>query len=174
MSYLGTDRVCSSCRAQILRIYDELGNCQFDRAWSCLKFSSRCLGIYWPPKRLSFHSPASPHNRLFSSLLYNPSSPSFSFDFPKRFDRLPASSKMKFAAAALFTALVTLAVAAPVDVELERRQALDTSNDFVNGGCKDIVMLYARASTEPGNIVSPPNYLPPLYVIQGLFNTDST
>lgn len=51
----------------------------------------------------------------------------------------------------LFTAyllpLIGLAAASPM---LEKRQS--TSNDFTRGGCKGTVMIYARGSTEMGNV----------------------
>ncbi|KAI5784723.1 cutinase [Geopyxis carbonaria] len=48
--------------------------------------------------------------------------------------------------------LIAAAMAAPL-IE-ERQLASDTSNDYTTGGCKNVVMLYARASTETGNIGS--------------------
>jgi cutinase len=33
-----------------------------------------------------------------------------------------------------------------------------TANEFIDGGCKDVVMIYARGSTQSGNLVP---YLPP-------------
>lgn len=49
-------------------------------------------------------------------------------------------------------ALVLAATALATPVSHEKRQ---TANDFTNGsGCKKVVMIYARGSTELGNIVS--------------------
>jgi len=53
------------------------------------------------------------------------------------------------------TLLFTSALAAPANLEV--RQLIGgstTSNDFVQGGCKDVIMIYARASSESGNIGS--------------------
>lgn len=78
---------------------------------------------------------------------------------------------MKFFAlpALLFTATVfgapaPAADAIPADVAqaiaLERRQiGGSTSNEFLLGGCKPVIMAYARGSTELGNVVRP---FPPL------------
>jgi len=55
--------------------------------------------------------------------------------------------KFQLSAALLFSAT---ALAAPA---LEARQLLgSTSNDYVNGGCKPVIMAYARGSTEAGNV----------------------
>jgi hypothetical protein len=54
---------------------------------------------------------------------------------------------MKISLTAL-TALVGLAVAAPAD--LGRRQL--TANDL-SGACKKVTLIFARASTEVGNMV---------------------
>jgi cutinase len=54
-------------------------------------------------------------------------------------------------------ALAATALAGPAGVHspsLHRRK-FGTANDFVEGGCKGVVMVYARASTEIGNIVRP-------------------
>jgi cutinase len=64
----------------------------------------------------------------------------------------------------LLVALAATAVALPVaepitkpevDVQdLERRQSVGTtSNEFKNGGCRDIIWFFARGSTEVGNMV---------------------
>lgn len=44
------------------------------------------------------------------------------------------------------------ALAAPT--EIVKR---NTADDFVNGGCKGVVMIYARGSTEAGNVVCRPS-----------------
>lgn len=51
--------------------------------------------------------------------------------------------------------MVAGALALPADQQFEKRQLSggSTANDFVRGGCKGVIMVYARASTEPGNIV---------------------
>lgn len=56
---------------------------------------------------------------------------------------------MKFLSILTF---VSAALAGPLS--LEKRQ---TANDFTNGGCKGVVMIYARGSTELGNVVSTPH-----------------
>jgi len=58
---------------------------------------------------------------------------------------------MKFLVA--LTTLVAAALAAPA-AELETRalEKRQTSSDFTQGGCKRVVMVYARGSTEAGNI----------------------
>jgi hypothetical protein len=52
--------------------------------------------------------------------------------------------------ALLFTATV---FAAPAPAVIEARQLSYTSNDYVNGGCKPVVMAFARGSGEIGNVV---------------------
>jgi cutinase len=49
------------------------------------------------------------------------------------------------------SALVGIVVAAPA-ADLARRQT--TANDIKSGACKKITLVFARASTEPGNMVS--------------------
>lgn len=56
---------------------------------------------------------------------------------------------MKFSAALGFAALVA---AGPVEV----RQTRTTSSEFTNGGCRDTIFLFARGSTEVGNMVGCP------------------
>ncbi|KAF7592140.1 hypothetical protein BBP40_000627 [Aspergillus hancockii] len=62
----------------------------------------------------------------------------------------------------LVSALATLAVASPIaDPEtqsLEARQ-LASSNDLTSGACKDVTLIFARGSTEMGNmgtVIGPP------------------
>ncbi|KAL4900867.1 cutinase 3 [Aspergillus multicolor] len=59
---------------------------------------------------------------------------------------------MKFNAL-LLSALASLAIASPVpnDVTLERRQGM-SSNDLQSGACKDVAFIFARGSTEMGNM----------------------
>lgn len=61
--------------------------------------------------------------------------------------------------ALLVAALATLAIANPVpnanpeaDVALERRQ-ITNSKDLENGDCKPVAFIFARGSTESGNMV---------------------
>lgn len=59
----------------------------------------------------------------------------------------------------LVGALATLAVASPVPApapeagQLQTRQFMD-SNDLTSGSCKDVTLVFARGSTELGNMVS--------------------
>jgi cutinase len=55
---------------------------------------------------------------------------------------------MKFSIATV-AALAGIVSAAPA---LEKRQA--TQNDLKSGECKKVTLIFARASTEPGNMVS--------------------
>lgn len=54
-----------------------------------------------------------------------------------------------------FTAIVALlvAAAAAVPTGIERRQLGMTQNDLKMGSCKKITLVYARGSTEMGNMV---------------------
>lgn len=61
----------------------------------------------------------------------------------------------------LISALLSLAVATPVPqpAGLEIRQLLGSSNDVEQGNCKDTMFIFARGSTEIGNmgtVVGPP------------------
>jgi len=55
---------------------------------------------------------------------------------------------MKFYAF-LFAALT---LASPQGAPLDKRQS--TQNDLSRGACKKVIFIFARASTEPGNMVS--------------------
>lgn len=60
---------------------------------------------------------------------------------------------MKFLA--LFATALSLVAAAPI--ELDERQLSTTRNDLENGNsnnCPDVIFIFARASTEIGNMVS--------------------
>lgn len=46
-------------------------------------------------------------------------------------------------------ALAGLATANPI----EKRQTRTTSNEFSEGGCRDVLFAWARGSTETGNMV---------------------
>ncbi|KAL4879883.1 putative cutinase 4 [Aspergillus karnatakaensis] len=53
----------------------------------------------------------------------------------------------------LVAALAALAVASPVpNPELEARQLLDQANDLKTGSCKGTTFIFARGSTETGNM----------------------
>ncbi|KAL2866653.1 cutinase family protein [Aspergillus lucknowensis] len=55
----------------------------------------------------------------------------------------------------LVAALAGLTCASPLpagDIDLERRQLLDTENDVNFGTCKDVTFIFARGSTETGNM----------------------
>lgn len=69
---------------------------------------------------------------------------------------------MKFlpllAAAALTAALPTAPIDNPAAAELDARQLGSTSNDLVNGNsanCPKVIYIFARGSTEAGNMVRP-------------------
>lgn len=52
--------------------------------------------------------------------------------------------------------LLSISGALATPVSLDKRQSFgggSTENDFLRGGCKDVIMIFARGTTEPGNIV---------------------
>lgn len=52
----------------------------------------------------------------------------------------------------LASAFIGAVAASPV-TKLQARQT-DESDELVNGACKDVTFIFARGSTEPGNMVS--------------------
>ncbi|KAL2822632.1 cutinase [Aspergillus granulosus] len=54
----------------------------------------------------------------------------------------------------LVAALASLAITSPVPdtTDLQSRQLLDTANDLKNGDCKAVTFIFARGSTETGNM----------------------
>jgi cutinase len=49
--------------------------------------------------------------------------------------------------------LAALSVARPAELEeRQNRRVGSTANEFVQGGCADVIMLFARGSTETGNM----------------------
>ena len=68
---------------------------------------------------------------------------------------------MKFQSAAI-AALICAVTATPVPIALPyeairveaRQDGTDTSNDLTNGLCRKVTLIYARGSTESGNMVS--------------------
>jgi hypothetical protein len=52
---------------------------------------------------------------------------------------------------AVVISLVAVAVASPVYLKQGKRQ---TEEEFTDGGCRDIIFIWARGSTETGNMVS--------------------
>jgi cutinase len=66
---------------------------------------------------------------------------------------------MKFQCAAI-AALICTVAATPVlngrslvASTLESRQVSDESDDLLDGPCKEVTFIFARGSTEPGNMV---------------------
>lgn len=65
---------------------------------------------------------------------------------------------MKFSSTLIFATTTTLlggalAAPAPVPVQLNTRQSSSTRNEL-SGACKDVTVIYARGTTESGNVGS--------------------
>ncbi|KAF3015836.1 hypothetical protein E8E14_005116 [Neopestalotiopsis sp. 37M] len=58
---------------------------------------------------------------------------------------------MKFSLSVAQVLLVGLAAAAPVEL-LERKTYGTTSNEYTTGGCKGVILFFARGSTQEGNL----------------------
>jgi cutinase len=66
---------------------------------------------------------------------------------------------MKLSVSVLTSLLVALASSSPVTLqefhEIEARKSYGTtSNEYNTNGCNDVIMFFARGSTQDGNIVS--------------------
>jgi cutinase len=55
----------------------------------------------------------------------------------------------------LIAAFISAIVATPVPNHLEARQS-DESDELENGACKAVTFIFARGSTEAGNMVNQP------------------
>lgn len=52
-------------------------------------------------------------------------------------------------------AMAVAVLASPIQVQVQKRQYTSlTENEFTTGGCRDVIFLWARGSTEAGNMVS--------------------
>jgi cutinase len=63
---------------------------------------------------------------------------------------------MKLSVSIVTTLLVALAKSSPIEVsqELQDRASYGTtSNEYVNKGCNDVILWFARGSTQSGNVV---------------------
>ncbi|KAI0517390.1 carbohydrate esterase family 5 protein [Xylaria bambusicola] len=69
---------------------------------------------------------------------------------------------MKISRWFISAALTFVVTASPISLDTTDGTVLDsqatgtTANDYVNGGCKDIILFYARGSTQPGNMGDQP------------------
>ncbi|KAI0407867.1 carbohydrate esterase family 5 protein [Xylaria palmicola] len=69
---------------------------------------------------------------------------------------------MMFSRSLLATALAAAVAASPVslemteDIVLQSRATGTTANDYLNGGCRDVILFFARGSTQPGNMGDQP------------------
>ena len=56
--------------------------------------------------------------------------------------------------AGLASLLAATAIAAPTEM-IEARQAVgNTANELESGACRPLILIFARGSTQPGNLVS--------------------
>lgn len=61
---------------------------------------------------------------------------------------------MKFSVSAVASLLVAAASASPIEAELQARKSYGTtSNEYVQNGCNDVLLFFARGSTQSGNVV---------------------
>jgi cutinase len=72
---------------------------------------------------------------------------------------------MKFSLPLLSLAFVSGVVASPINLDravdgvddLQARQSSSlTSNEFTNGGCKSVIVIFARGTAQLGNLVCGP------------------
>ncbi|GAP87871.1 putative cutinase [Rosellinia necatrix] len=69
---------------------------------------------------------------------------------------------MKFSSSILSAALATTAAASPLGADVAETSLLNsratgtTANDYVNGGCKDVIFFYARGTNQAGNMGEQP------------------
>ncbi|KAI3323659.1 carbohydrate esterase family 5 protein [Xylariaceae sp. AK1471] len=70
---------------------------------------------------------------------------------------------MKFSASLISAALAVTVTASPLGVDitedsasLTSRATGTTANDYLNGGCKDVIFFFARGSTQAGNVGDQP------------------
>ncbi|KAI0143289.1 cutinase [Pestalotiopsis sp. NC0098] len=60
---------------------------------------------------------------------------------------------MKFSVSAVASLLVAAASASPIEAELQARKSYGTtSNEYVQNGCNDVLLFFARGSTQSGNV----------------------
>ncbi|KAI8634313.1 carbohydrate esterase family 5 protein [Xylariaceae sp. FL1651] len=65
---------------------------------------------------------------------------------------------MKFSASWISVALAAAVAASPLGVDITEGGALDrratgtTANDYLNGGCKDVIFFFARGTNQAGNV----------------------
>lgn len=121
--------------------------------------SSRCCHL------LTSSAPSLPpparSESLSLSLHFSSAAPRPSFQVKSSFDFPNPTVNMKFlqvlAAAGVVTALPAAVPAVDVQVaEIEARQLGSTSNELESGSssaCPSVIFIFARASTEPGNMV---------------------
>ncbi|KAI0427004.1 carbohydrate esterase family 5 protein [Xylaria sp. FL1042] len=65
---------------------------------------------------------------------------------------------MKLAASTLSAALAVTVTTSPIGLDitkglvLQSRATGTTANDYLNGGCKDVILFFARGTDQPGNM----------------------